>query len=266
MQPRPVTSRSKIDLSDRAAASPDDAPTDEKLERLAEKAAERIGDRQKVLYADGRHALLVVLQGRDASGKDGAIKRVFREVNPQGIAVTSFKKPTDDEASHDFLWRVHNRVPARGMIGVFNRSHYEDVLVPRVLGSIDKAECARRYQAINDFERSLSESGVVIRKFFLHMSRDEQKKQLKERLADHTKNWKFNSGDLDARASWDDYTAAYRDAIRATSSRIAPWYVVPADSKRFRNWYVADVIADTLERMDLRYPKLSAKVRRMKIV
>jgi PPK2 family polyphosphate:nucleotide phosphotransferase len=207
-----------------------------------------------VLYADARYALLIVLQGRDASGKDGTIRKVFTAVNPQGCQVATFRAPSEYEARHDFLWRVHQNVPARGMIGIFNRSHYEDVLVPRVHNLLPKKTWSARYGHINDFEQMLVANGTVILKFMLHISRDEQKERLNERLTDPTKNWKFNPSDLDDRKHWTEFTKAYRGILLNTSTRWAPWYIVPADNKDFRNWMVARTIADTLERLDLRYP------------
>jgi PPK2 family polyphosphate:nucleotide phosphotransferase len=209
---------------------------------------------------------LIVLQGRDASGKDGAIRHLFDAVDPQGCEVTGFKAPTEPERCHDYLWRVHSRMPARGMIGIFNRSHYEDVLVARVRKYAPRAAWSLRYRQINEFERMLAENGVVIRKFFLHVSRAEQKARLKERLTDPTKNWKFRAGDLDDRALWDSYTNAYRDALRRCSTRWAPWYVIPADDKRVRNWLIGEEIVRTLASLGLRYPRAAASVRALRIV
>lgn len=191
---------------------------------------------------------------------------MFSAVNPQGCTVTSFRAPTDLERRHDFLWRVHQVVPPRGMIGIFNRSHYEDVIVPRVHGEIDAAECARRFQQINDFERLLSEQRVVILKFMLHISPDEQKRRLNERLRDPKKNWKFRRDDLADRALWDAFTDAYRDLLCATSTSWAPWYVVPADDKKVRNWLIARTIADTLAGLDLRYPTIDPGIEGVEIV
>jgi PPK2 family polyphosphate:nucleotide phosphotransferase len=251
---KPVTSKRSIDLDDDHASVSGPVKTGKALERATEKQVKRISDEQKVLYADGRYALLIVLQGRDAAGKDGTIKKVFTAVNPQGCTVASFKVPTELEQRHDFLWRVHAQVPPRGMIGIFNRSHYEDVIVPRVRGSITKKVCSARYDQINDFEEMLSENGTVILKFMLHISRDEQKRRLLERLTDETKNWKFRVGDLDDREKWDDFTNAYEAALRHTSTKAAPWYIVPADDNDVRDWLVARTIADALEKLDLRYP------------
>jgi PPK2 family polyphosphate:nucleotide phosphotransferase len=252
---KPVSPGERVRLSDADARVHDDIPAGDALEAAAQKQSDRIADLQRVLYADGSRALLIVLQGRDASGKDGTIRKVFTSVNPQGCEVTSFKAPTEMESRHDFLWRIHARTPARGMIGIFNRSHYEDVLVPRVHGDIKKKEWAERYERINDFERLLTGSGVVVLKFMLHISRDEQKQRLLDRLADKEKNWKFRAGDLDDRALWELYTKAYRGVLEHTSTDDAPWYVVPADDKDVRNWLIARTIADTLEDLDLRYPR-----------
>lgn len=266
MRLKPVNPKDGVPLSDRDARRPRGAPSEDDLEGLIKDETKRLSRLQSMLYADGRFALLVVLQGRDASGKDGAIRKVFKRVNPQGCEVTSFKAPTGVECRHDFLWRVHQRVPARGMIGVFNRSHYEDVLVPRVNGTIAPREWRTRFREINDFERLLSEQRVVTLKYFLHVSRDEQKERLEERLHDPTKNWKFREGDIGDRASWSAFTAAYRDALRECSTSWAPWYLVPADDKLLRDYLIARSVADTLEALGLRYPRASAAVRKTKIV
>lgn len=242
-------------MGDGAAKRPRELPNgDELKERLDEELA-RLTGLQAAFYADRRRALLVVLQGRDASGKDGTIRIVFGACNPQGCEITGFKVPSDAELAHDFLWRVHQAVPPKGMIGIFNRSHYEDVLVVRVRELVPKKVWSKRYQQINDFERMLSENGVVILKFFLHISRDEQRKQLLERLTDPTKNWKFRAGDLEDRALWGDYTRAYRDALRKCSTPWAPWYLVPSDNRAARNYLVTRVINDTLTRLAPEYPR-----------
>jgi len=251
---KPVDPKRSINLDDDHARAHGGVKSGKSLERATEKHVKRISDLQRVLYADARYGLLIVLQGRDASGKDGTIRKVFTAVNPQGCSVASFKAPTELEQRHDFLWRIHAQVPPRGMIGIFNRSHYEDVLVPRVRGSITKKEWLARYDEINDFERMLDRSGLVILKFMLHVSRDEQKRRLMERLADETKNWKFRVGDLEDRAKWDDFSKAYEGALEHTSTKWAPWYIVPADDKDVRDWLVARTIADALEKLDLRYP------------
>ena len=259
MKLTPVSPRTPLRLLDRHAIA-EDAPDDDKLKKDTAKLVEKIADIQRQFYADGRFALLVVLQGRDASGKDGTIRKVFTGVNPQGVQVASFKVPTEEEQRHDFLWRIHQRVPARGMIGIFNRSHYEDVVVTRVNGIVPKKVWTARYEQINAFESQISASGVRILKFFLHVSRTEQLERLKKRLSNPEKNWKYNPGDLDERKKWDDYTTAYRDAIRNCSTREAPWYVVPADNKKVRNYLIARTIADTLASLKLRWPKGDAEV------
>jgi len=251
---KPIDPKRSIKLDDKHARLRGRIKGGKALDRATEKNVNRISDLQRVLYADARYALLIVLQGRDASGKDGTIRRVFTAVNPQGCSVASFKAPTELEQRHDFLWRVHAEVPQHGMIGIFNRSHYEDVLVPRVHGSIKKKEWLARYDEINDFERMLDHNGVVILKFLLHVSREEQKRRLMERLADETKNWKFRVGDLEDRARWDDFTEAYEGALKHTSTKWAPWFIVPADDKDVRDWLIARTIADALDKLDLRYP------------
>jgi len=215
---------------------------------------DRIADLQARLYAENRRSLLLVLQAMDTGGKDGTIKHVFRGVNPQGCQVSSFKAPSVEESAHDFLWRYHQRVPSRGMIGIFNRSHYEDVLVVRVKGLVPEEVWRPRYAVINQFEQALSLSGVTVLKFYLHISRDEQKRRLESRLADPDKRWKFSANDLRERRYWDDYMAAFEEAIGSTSTDVAPWYVVPANNKWYRNLVIARTIADTLEAMDPRYP------------
>jgi PPK2 family polyphosphate:nucleotide phosphotransferase len=225
----------------------------------------RLEELQERLYAQHRHAVLVVLQGMDTAGKDGTIRRVFRGVNPQGVRVASFKRPTDLELDHDFLWRVHQQVPSRGEMVLFNRSHYEDVLVPRVHGEIDQRGCERRYREINEFERSLSEEGTTILKFFLHISRGEQKRRLKARLADPTKHWKFREADLADRRRWGAFMAAYAEALGRTSTPWAPWFVVPSDRKWYRDLLVSTEIVRALSRLHMQYPKLPAEWRNVRI-
>jgi PPK2 family polyphosphate:nucleotide phosphotransferase len=265
MRLKPVDPKSKLRLRDSDAHPPKKSPTDGELDDLIAHETDRIGKLQHVFYADSRYALLIVLQGRDASGKDGTIRHVFHAVNPQGCEVTSFKTPTDIERLHDYLWRVHAAVPRRGMIGIFNRSHYEDVLVERVHHDMPKRVWSARYQQINDFERMLCENAVVILKFFLHISRDEQKRRLQDRLTDETKNWKFRVGDLDDRQQWDSYTKAYKGLLSNCSTKCAPWYVVPADDKSVRNWLIARTIADTLDGLRLRFPPADPAVRAIQI-
>jgi PPK2 family polyphosphate:nucleotide phosphotransferase len=210
---------------------------------------------QNVLYAEGKRKVLVVLQAMDTGGKDGAIRKVFTGVNPQGVRVVSFKAPSAIELAHDYLWRVHQEVPPKGMIHVFNRSHYEDVLITRVHGWIDDATAKRRLRQINDFEAMLVEEGTIVLKFFLHISKAEQKERLQERLDDSSRTWKFNLGDLAEREKWDDYQRVYEEALNATSTPHAPWYIVPADRKWVRDVYVGSVIVHTLAGLGMTYPE-----------
>ncbi len=209
---------------------------------------------QERLFAEGRQSLLVVLQATDTGGKDGTIRNVFKGVNPQGCRVWGFGVPSDVEMAHDALWRYHLRTPSRGMITVFNRSQYEEVLVVRVKSLVDAAVWERRYAEINDFERLLVNNGTRILKFYLHISKDEQKERLQSRLDEPEKHWKFRAGDLEDRSRWDDFQAAYEDAINRCSKPEAPWYVVPANRKWYRNVVVAKTIADTLEGMNPQFP------------
>lgn len=265
MKLEPVTSRRDIRLGDADATARGKVKTGDALVEATRKDAERIAEHQRVLYACSTHALLIVLQGRDASGKDGTIRKVFTEVNPQGCSVTAFKAPTELEQKHDFLWRVHQAVPPRGTIGIFNRSHYEDILVPRVHGDIGKKEWTRRYEEINDFERMLTANSVVILKFMLHISRAEQKKRLNARLEDETKNWKFRKEDLEDRKRWDDFTDAYEGVLANTSTRHAPWFIVPADDKDVRDWLISRTIADTLRGLHLEYPKMDPSLKTVRV-
>lgn len=245
----------------------EDVPTDGALVVGKDKAAAiarldgyrvRLEELQELLYAEGKHRLLVVLQAMDTAGKDSTIRHVFRGVDPLGVRVANFRAPSAQELERDYLWRVHAHVPASGEIAIFNRSHYEDVLVPRVNGAIGHAECERRYRQINDFERMLSETGTTIRKFYLHISKDEQKKRLEARRDTPKKRWKFHPGDLAVRAQWDDYRAAYEALLSATSTRHASWHVVPADDKLARNLIVSALLIEALEGLDMRYPEPDA--------
>ena len=229
----------------------------EKEEGIRElgKLSLRMRELQELLFAEGRHAVLVVLQAIDAGGKDSTIESVFGPLNPQGCRVTGFKVPSDEERAHDYLWRVHRHVPGRGMIAVFNRSHYEDVLVVRVKNLAPKSVWKRRYDHINDFERLLTDEGLTIRKFYLHISKDYQRERLQRRLDHPDKLWKFNPADLAERARWDAYREAFDEAISRCSTEAAPWYVVPAERRWFRNLLVARVMVETLESLDMSYPK-----------
>lgn len=214
----------------------------------------RLAALQRLLWADARHAVLVVLQALDTGGKDGTIRKVFTGVNPQGVDVYGFGVPTAQELAHDYLWRIHARMPAKGRIAIHNRSHYEDVLVVRVENLVDEERWARRYGHIAAFEQTLADEGTTIVKFYLNISRDEQRDRLRKRLEDPTKRWKFDVGDLGTRAKWDQYVAAYEEAMGRTSAPHAPWYVVPADRKWYRNLIVAQVLVETLQSLGLRYP------------
>jgi PPK2 family polyphosphate:nucleotide phosphotransferase len=213
-----------------------------------------ISQLQERLYAEERRALLIVLQGIDAAGKDSTVKHVFRETNPTGCRVYGFKQPSPEEAAHDFLWRYHPHTPARGMIHVFNRSHYEDVLVVRVKDLVPEEVWRSRYDSINDFERMLVREGTTILKFFLHISKDEQARKFEERLEREDKQWKFSASDIKERGHWEEYERAYEDALAATSTPWAPWWMVPADHRWFRNLVVARIVAGTLDALDPRYP------------
>ena len=221
---------------------------------------------QNLFYADRRFKLLVVLQGTDTAGKDGTVRGVFGRMTPLGVQTIGWKAPNATESGHDFLWRIHAQVPAAGMIQIFNRSHYEDVLVPVVNGTLTPEDAARRYAQINDFERMLTETGTVVAKFLLLISKDEQRKRLQARLDDPTKYWKFAAGDLDVRKQWDAYQLAYAAAVGATGTRWAPWTLVPADSKTHRNLMIATAIKALLEGLGLRYPPLDPALVGLKVV
>jgi PPK2 family polyphosphate:nucleotide phosphotransferase len=215
---------------------------------------DRLTDLQDRIWAEGKHKVLVVLQGIDAAGKDGTLRHVMGAFNPQGCPVTAFKEPSPDDLAHDYLWRVHRRVPATGEIGVFNRSHYEDIVTASILGVVDGRRRKHRIRHVREFERMLTDEGTTVRKVFLHISRDEQRKRLQARLADPTKRWKFRKDDLATRARWDEYVHCYDEAIGATSTQWAPWYVVPADHKWASALAVAELLVATLEAMDPQIP------------
>ena len=219
-----------------------------------EKLNSKLEELQELLYAEGKHKLLIVLQGMDSSGKDGVIRHVFDGVNPQGVKVASFKVPTSEELAHDYLWRVHKQTPGKGEIVIFNRSHYEDVLVVRVLGLVPEKVWKKRFEQINAFERMLSEEGTTILKFYLHISKEEQRERLLARIDDTAKSWKFNSGDLETRKQWDEYIKAYEDVLEKTSKKWAPWYIIPSDRKWYRNLSIARIMVATLEGLKMKYP------------
>lgn len=255
----PIEPGTRVELTD-AAAVDSREPRSDDAERQLVPLFERLETLQAALYAESKQALLVVLQGRDASGKDGLIRKVFGPLNSQGCVVSTFKRPTEPELAHDYLWRVHQVVPPRGTIGIFNRSHYEDVLAVRVHNLVPKDVWSQRFEQINQFEKMLTENRVTILKFCLHVSKAEQKERLLERLKDPLKNWKFQVGDLEERKLWDDYTKAYEDVLKRTSTPWAPWYLVPADRKKSRDVMVAATVVDALERMAPQFPKVDPEV------
>lgn len=225
-------------------------------EKAIDSITKSLDSLQELLYAEHKHSLLVVLQGMDSSGKDGTIRRVFEGVNPQGVRVAHFGKPSAEELDHDYLWRAHKQVPVKGEIVIFNRSHYESVLVERVHDLVPEKVWSKRYKQIVDFERMLNEEGTTILKFFLHIDKKEQAKRFQDRLKDPTKHWKFSYLDYNERAYWKDYTRAYEDALEKTSTERAPWYVVPSNHPWFRDLVVAQTMSQSLESLGMKYPKL----------
>jgi PPK2 family polyphosphate:nucleotide phosphotransferase len=239
--------------------------TKERERVLTAELTAEVAKLQEKLYAARDRKLLLILQGMDTSGKDGTVRALFSQINPMGLHATGFVAPTEKEKAHDFLWRVHARVPAKGEIGIFNRSHYEDVLVPRILGTLDGKDLDRRYAQIRDFERMLAETGTTVMKVFLHISKDEQRERLQARLDDPEKHWKFDPADLTAREKWDVYQSAYADAINATDGDHAPWYIVPADSKTHRNLIIAHLMLETMQGMKLEWPAPKADMSKVRI-
>ena len=247
----PVTKRALADVAQLEGLINDELSADI---AATEALAAELDDLQNLFYADKRYKLLVVLQGTDTSGKDGTLRGVFNRMSPLGVHTVGWKAPTEDERAHDYLWRIHQKMPGQGETMIFNRSHYEDVLVPPVNGWITPKQTAQRYAQINDFERMLTENGTVILKFMLHISFDEQRARLQERIDDETKHWKFALGDIEARKQWKPYQKAYAALLGATSTPWAPWTIVPANSKSHRNLMVATLLRDTLLKLELRYP------------
>ncbi|HNZ01899.1 MAG TPA: polyphosphate kinase 2 family protein [Anaerolineaceae bacterium] len=241
----------KLDPADRSAYEGDKEKAQEDLAKLNDKLEEY----QELLYAEHKHRVLIVLQAMDTGGKDGVIRRVFDGVNPQGVRVASFKVPTAEELDHDYLWRVHKMTPGRGEIVIFNRSHYEDVLVVRVHGLVSEKTWKKRYDHINEFERLLANEGTTILKFFLHIDKDEQKERLQARLDEPDKHWKFSLGDLEERKLWNQYMAAYEDVLNKTSTPWAPWYVIPANRKWYRDLVISTILVNTLKKLDMHYPE-----------
>ncbi len=247
--------RKPVDLSGLDPSAKPFSSGDKAADKTAvDEIAIQIDELQNLFHADGRHRLLVVLQGTDTSGKDGTVRSVFARTSPLGVHTVGWKAPTEVERAHDYLWRIHQRMPGNGEIMVFNRSHYEDVLVPVVEGWIDADARQQRFAHINDFERMLAETGTVILKFMLHIDHDEQRQRLQDRIDDPQKHWKFSHGDLDARLKWNDYQRAYGELLAATSTSWAPWTVVPANSKTHRNLMIATLVRDCLRALELRFP------------
>lgn len=252
----------RFDADETAAFDGDKGAAQEVFDRLND----QLETLQELLWARQKERVLVILQGMDTAGKDGVIRHVFDGVNPSGVRVASFKVPTAEELAHDYLWRAHARVPAAGELVIFNRSHYEDVLVVRVHELVPKAVWQKRYRQIVDFERLLAETGTTILKLFLHISKAEQKRRLEARLADASKRWKFNAGDLKERTLWNDYQRAYEDALGKTSTIEAPWYVVPADRKWYRNYVIASLLVRTLSDLGMKRPKVGFDPNTIRIV
>lgn len=254
MRTQPVLVKGKIKLK-QFDPRYDAGREKEKTKAEVDELGRRIDDLQQLLYANSTHAVLLIFQGMDASGKDGAVRSVLKHVNPAGIEVANFKVPSEEERAHDFLWREHKAIPRYGNIGSFNRSHYEAVLAERVLNLVSKKTWEQRYEQIVNWERMLVQNRVVVLKFFLHISREEQAERLNERLQNPKKNWKFSMSDLATRAKWDEYAEAYEVMLNATSHREAPWHVVPADRNWYRDFVIAQVVADALAGLRLKWPK-----------
>ncbi len=232
---------------------------------IVKKNIDRLFQLQYYLFAEKKTAILIVLQGIDGAGKDGTIRHVMRGLNPQGCRVTSFKQPSREEIQHDYLWRIHKQIPAKGGIGIFNRSHYEDVLVSRVHKTISDDVCEQRYTQINNFEKMLTENNVVILKFYLHISKEEQKRRLEKRLDDPDKNWEFSQSDIAERKYWDDYIKAYESMLHKCSASWGPWFIIPSDKKWFRNFAVSQIMVDKLESLNLKLPKPNIDLKKIKL-
>ena len=260
-----VKAGSKVRLKQWKTDSDGGFKSKEQAAPMLVKHRERLEEAQEVLYASGKKAVLIILQGMDAAGKDGTVSHIFSGVNPQGCNVTSFKVPTPDEAKHDFLWRIHKAVPEKGMIGIFNRSHYEDVLVPKVHKLISEKEVRRRLEEINRFEASLADNDVVILKFFLHISEEEQKQRLQSRLDTPAKHWKLSLADFNERLLWPQYTAAYQALLSATSTDSAPWFIIPADVKWYRNIAISEIVVKAMDGLKLKYPKPTVDASKIKL-
>jgi PPK2 family polyphosphate:nucleotide phosphotransferase len=261
IEPGTAVKFDRLDPADTSGFTGKDADEPQESQKLNE----QLRSLQEMLYAEHKRRVLVVLQAMDTGGKDGVIHRVFQGVNPQGVRVAHFGVPSQEELDHDFLWRVHKQTPGKGEIVIFNRSHYEGVLVERVHKLVLPEIWQRRYKEINDFERLLSDDNTMILKFYLHISKDEQKKRLQERLDDPTKEWKFSINDLPERKLWDQYIVAYEDALSKTSTEWAPWHWIPSNHKWFRDLIVSRIIVKAMEKLDMKYPKLSQDPRSISI-
>lgn len=251
VKPRKSINLNNLDPDDKSEFDTDKEDSPEILDPLNK----HLESLQELLYAENKHKVLIVLQAMDSGGKDGTIRQVFDGVNPQGVKVKSFKRPTDEELSHDYLWRVHKHTPATGEIVIFNRSHYEDVVTVRVRNLVPKKTWKKRFSHINSFEKMLSDEGTTIIKFFLHISKEEQKERFQARLDEKDKNWKFRLGDLETRKKWDEYMDAYSDMLERTSTKHAPWYVIPANRKWYRNLVITSIIIDKLEGLNMQFPE-----------
>lgn len=265
MKPQRTVIRGKIRLKDFA---PDYCAglEKEKTKELNEKMAERIGQLQDLLYANSRHSVLLIFQGMDASGKDGSVRRVLSQVNPSGVETSNFKVPSSEERAHDYLWRIHKAIPRYGNMGVFNRSHYEAVLAERVLEIVPKSVWSKRYQQIVEFEKMLVENNVVLLKFYLHLSKEEQAERFRERLTNPRKNWKFAHADVETRSLWNAYFKAYEDMINATSHEDAPWHLVPADRNWYRDYVIARTVVKAMENLHLKWPRPKEDLSKIKIL
>jgi PPK2 family polyphosphate:nucleotide phosphotransferase len=262
-----IKEKGKVDLAARPTGRDEKVDKDEAVEKLMLQNLAAMAELQDKLYAQNRHALLIVLQAMDAAGKDGIIKHVMSGLNPQGVQVVSFKQPTSEELDHDYLWRVYKALPRRGEIGIFNRSHYEEVIITKIhnlvaneqipLELLGKNIWEERYRQMNDFERHLSENGTRVVKIYLHLSKDEQRDRLLSRIQEKVKNWKFSPGDVQERKYWDEYMKAYEDMMENTSTTLAPWYCVPADSKWFARYIVSQIVRQELEAINPQYPELA---------
>lgn len=257
MPANPITFKpgSKINLADVPTRIEQDKIDKAEAKRLIQANAEEMADLARCLYAENRRSILLVLQGMDTAGKDGTIRAVMRGMNPRSCQVVSFKQPSEEELDHDFLWRIHSHAPRKGNIGIFNRSHYEDVLVVRVRDLVPKPVWKQRYELINDFERLLTENGTIVVKCYLHISKEEQRERLQDRIDEPRSRWKFNPGDLEERKLWDDYQAAYEDALIKCNTRNAPWYIIPSDQKWYRNLVVSNLMRDTMKELNPKYPE-----------